>query len=957
MASDDSDVDLGDEGSASHSDQEPAEKSDHEDTPHSSKEQSQHSLSHHSGSEVDMGSDKAKEEASAHSDEEELDMGSSDHQGDNAEPAGSEDQLDMGSSNHEEPDKGSPEKKEEEVDMGYEEPKIEPKIEAEEQKAEEAPQQTSEVEVTASAEPLQAQVESPKAPVRPSHPAYTGSIPLLVPESVNRDTYDMDYLLDPRTQKQLASSHRFMSQLPSSLTKPRSVSPPASRNFVQDHIARMSNTKSSMRVSLDNEQMYAGLLLFSPPKEPRKEPVDVKHFYEFRTRAEVKTDRLRKEMSEKEVAECSFKPTIIGPAQPRQSRSSQEYYTDMIQYKAKTNAKLRQMKDETDKMMKETEGQLFKPALCEKSRKMAGDSTQPRYEMLYQLHKGRLQSQIQGPEDLLDKESQDSLASEQSSELQAKPFHPAINKRSHHMTRDAPVEEYLYQEAFKRAEKQRNAQPKPREAEKLISSSSETLLVEKFQAELDEQWKVLEGEKEDISYMKFVELLLNLSFVDNNPEVRTYEQERDLVLRAWNSFGVAADQRVMKRRVELLLNSVMNFWTPGMAAPEVPPPALSEDNPATIPETAEDKPAEAVGFYTTPAKVSKVHSQFRPLYEHRMWKLGKSNIHPTFKFKEELPFRPTLDRGSEKMAEETRQHRGEKIEDVLMAETQRIKERQDQQKAKVDRDTLKECRFRPETNRKSAKLIGTVEAYTKDSLSSEYIKIRNSEQGRNETLYQLAAVAQERKKKAEKTPEDVADEGNMVECTFAPNLAATRESVIKVSKEDHKGIDKAVERMKKAREDAQRVKLMTERGFAHNGEIEPVRFTIDHKHKLIPKFDPSKAPEKKVGKPGMRSAPLVPKSKPSPPRPAQPTETQGSGPGYSEIRETSSEEVKSEEPEPVFTIAVALSETEKDSINYYAGDKVEDLARKFVEKHGLAESDVERLTNLINSKMQEQESS
>jgi len=250
-----------------------------------------------------------------------------------------------------------------------------------------------------------------------------------------------------------------------------------------------------------------------------------------------------------------------------------------------------------------------------------------------------------------------------------------------------------------------------------------------------------------------------------------------------------------------------------------------------------------------------------------------------------------------------------------------------------------------------------VQAYPKDSLSSEYIKIRSSDQGRNEVLYQLAAVAQERRKKTEKTPEEQAEEGNMVECTFAPNLAATRESVVKVSKGDHKGIDQAVERMKKAREDAQRVKMMTERGFAHSGEIEPIRFTVDHKHKLIPKFDPSKAPEKKVGKPGVHSAPQVPKAKPSPPRPVQPTETQGSAPGYSEIRETSSEEVKSEEPEPVFTIAVALSETEKDSINYYAGDKVEDLARKFVEKHGLQESDVERLTNLINSKMQEQESS
>ena len=150
--------------------------------------------------------------------------------------------------------------------------------------------------------------------------------------------------------------------------------------------------------------------------------------------------------------------------------------------------------------------------------------------------------------------------------------------------------------------------------------------------------------------------------------------------------------------------------------------------------------------------------------------------------------------------------------------------------------------------------------------------------------------------------------------------------------------------------------------------------SLDHKHKLIPKFDPEKAPEKKVGKPGQKSSPKAPKQQKlksktkvvpppgevegqtSPAAPDHPPiETQGSGPGYSEIRETSSEEVKSEEPEPLLTIAVSLSETEKDNINYYQGDKVEDLARKFVEKHGLPEGDVERLTMLINSKMQEQE--
>lgn len=805
-------------------------------------------------------------------------------------------------------------------------------------------------------------------PVPRFRPAPTASfLPVLTPNTVSRDTYDLDLLLDSKAQRQLTAGHRFSSPSPFPVSRLRSLSP--SVNHISLNKSKVAE-KSSLRVSLDNysntvNSALAGLLMSTVQAKETQIP-DVQHFWDYRSQALEKTKQREKELIRKELAGCTFHPVIIKEEHGRPKRDSEEYYNEMVAYRAKVAAKVKFLKSEADKALEEEESEYFKPTICIKSRKIDMQPDGKRYQRLYELHKGKIQRRIREAETSVLTTSQASILSDDSDTEPSRPFHPHINKRSQHLSRGQPVEDLLYQEAFTREEKLRQAREVERKPAKLISGSSEHLLMDKFQSELDSIWTLLEGSQPDMSYMKFVTLLTEMAFIENNQEERSYEQERDLILRAWNSFGLSPDQRVSKRRVEVFLYSIMNFWLDNMAASPTEA-SFDSDSKAFTSDP---------GLHTTPEKAARLHAQFRPLYEHRTRKLDKSSVNPSFRYQEELPFRPKLDRMSVRLAEEQRSCRTERLEDVLIAESKKIKEKNDQKRAKMQQEELKKCSFRPEINKKSDQIIGSVSNYSRDSLSIEYIRIRKGKDTRNEVLFQLAAVAQERKKKMEKDPSVQEEEDNLVECTFVPDLSASKAAVKEKAEEDHWGVEETIGRLKKARDDAKRVKVMTERGFFREEEPEPLRFTVDKKHKLIPEFNPSKAPGKKVGrlkeprvtapsppKPKPRPRPVLPVPPPLPELPAiesvaevpPPVTTEEAPPSLDPpiIRETSEEELKSEENEPLLTIAVALSETEKDSINYYAGDQVEDLARQFVEKHGLPASDVEKLTELIKSKMEQ----
>ena len=788
-------------------------------------------------------------------------------------------------------------------------------------------------------------------------------MPVVSADTVNRDAYDLDLMLDPKAQRQLASGHRFTSQSPVPLPRLRSQSP--SINHISLNKSRVI-APSSLRLSLDQARnTQAGILMTSTqPKEVSTGPVDLQHFWDFRSRAMEKTKQLEEELIRTELAGCSFHPAIIKLGPQRPHRSNDEYYSEMVAYRTRVADKIKYIKSEDAKTLEEEESGYFKPTICVKSRKIDSYPEGKRYERLYELHKGKIQRRIREADITSPSVSQISVLSDDSDTEPSRPFHPHINKRSQQLSRSQPVEDLLYQSAFAREEKLRSAREFTRKPEKLISGFSEHLLIEKFQNELDSIWEMLEGAQPDMSYMKFVTLLTEMSFIENKQDGKGYELERDLILKAWNSFGLSPDQRVSKRRVEVFLYSIMNFWVDNMAASPT--------------EVSVDSDSKAVtsdpGLHISPDKAARLHAQFRLLYEQRNRKLGKSSINPSFRYQEELPFKPKLDKMSKKLAEDMRSGRTISLEDALIAESKRIKEKNEQKRAKIQEDSLKECSFRPETNKKSSQIIGSVENYSRDSLSIEYIRIRKGKNTRNEVLFQLAALAQERKKKMEKDPSIAEEEQNLVQCTFAPDISASKTVTVGENEGNHWGVEETIGRIKKAREDAKRVKVMTERGFYREEEPEPLRFTLERKHKLIPEFNPDKPsdkkppsrksptdsvtappapkPKPKVRRSSPQSAKPVPKPEPNP-SPTLVTEEVPASLDPPVIRETSEEELKSEENEPLLTIAVALSETEKDSINYYPGDKVEDLARQFVQKHGLQESDIERLTELITSKMEQ----
>jgi hypothetical protein len=698
-------------------------------------------------------------------------------------------------------------------------------------------------------------------------------------------------------------------------------------------------------------------------------------------------------MLKQEMSECSFRPTILPNTQ--RARSPGEYYEYMLAYQQRVAAKTQGKRDEFDSSLAAEAASLFHPTLCTRSRELATDTAEPRFQHLYKQHKARMLQRFGGG-------FEDSVAATDSSTASSADnlFKPKINPVSVKKERTEPVTRSLYQEALDRANRKQSQQSALPRKEKLADSGSNTLLKERFLKEFREKWSQIEPEKPDISYTTFIHLLNDLHLITNNPKAEDYSEERMLAANAWSLCAPPPQERSSRRTVEEFLLAVMNLWS---ARPKL---AL----------TAE--------------KAAEIRTVFGKLYTKRVGKLEKSQEQQSFRAYYGLTFHPTINPISLQMIRES----GE-IGNLMFSQAQKNREKLDKLRNRVDGEELKECVFTPEVNKHSEKLFGIVTEYTNDPLSQDYVEIiKAGAKSRGHALYQLAGVAQERQKRGQRTGTDRENEANLVECTFLPDLSLTRENGSGTGKAEPAGLDKTVERLKKAREEAERVKGMLERGYVQV-EAEPVRFTVEHKYKSIPVFDPAKAPAKMVGSadgprvsrvirgkvvltptptpsvtsplptattPNAESQPVsaVPmpidssslvqiQAQPSTPTPSAehqpafsmpaispptPTPSTEHQPAFSmpTISPPSLQSAASELPqptaqleplpavppptpqnEPLLSVSITVSETEKDDLVLYQRDDINSVVQAFASKHGLPEDHAARLVELLEFQVAE----
>jgi len=770
--------------------------------------------------------------------------------------------------------------------------------------------------------------------------AFTG-VPLVSSVSAGRDTYDLDMLQDPKTQRAFQAAHRFQAQPPFPL--PRSLSPPSGKDYILRNIAS-AGEKSAVKANL------GGLSARDQPRASSQDPhsVDFEHLLTFGTQAELRRKQRGEELLRKEMSECSFRPSILPSIQ--RARSPQQYYQYMLAYQQRVMLETQAKRDEADSDFAAKAASLFRPTLCTRSREIATDTAEPRYDHLYKQHKARMVQRYGAAYEGSGAATDSSTASSAESL-----FKPKINAVSRKQERAEPVSRSLYQEAVTRANRQQpSVLPVPA---KLTDTGSNALLKDRFLKEFREKWFQLEPNRPDISYTGFVHLLTNLHFIANNPQAEDYSEERVVATEAWVLCAPQPLERSSRTTVQEFLLAVMNLWTEG---------------PKSV---------------LTAEKSTEIRTAFGKLYSKRVGKWEKAQ-QKGFQEYYGLTFHPTINQISLQMTRESGN-----IGDLMFSQAQKHREQLEKLRDKVDKEKLKDCIFTPELNKRSEQLIGLVTEYTNDPISQDYVEIiRAGVKSRGHALYQLAGIAQERQKRGQRTEADRESEMNMVECTFIPDLSLTRESKEMVGRAEPVGVDKTVERLRKAREQAERVKGLTERGYVQM-EAEPVRFTVEHKYKSIPVFDPAKAPAKMVGSAeGPRVArvirgkvvltPTPPPSVTSPLLTAATPNTdpvasippmisvQGESPTSMATASTDPpvsipttipvplDPLPSHSPpaplqEPLLSVSITVSEGVKDDLVLYTRQDINSVVQVFATKHGLSEDHAARLVELLEFQVAE----
>ena len=330
-------------------------------------------------------------------------------------------------------------------------------------------------------------------------------IPILNKDTVNPNTFDLNYLLSPQVQKIAQSGHR--------LTQSHTTSAGKIATCPKNHIKKNIMNSKKMGGSTSNKEL--------PPVDipeliiSKKSKLDVEErFYKKAKQTEEKIKNLKALKEIEEVNGCTFKPTIKSK---REAKTYEEFYEYMKHFTDKKNKKIQSMKDEEEKTLEKSLDFSHQPKLCEKSIQMIArksDLEESTFDRLHKLYKGTGKSStVSGRE---------SIVSEAKTEENSLSFHPTVNKKSQMLNRSEPVEKILYDDALRRINKEKYP-PLP-QATKFITSKSEKVLIEKLKRDFEEAFCCLEADfSGGINYTKTIELFKLLYLVREAASSRILE--------------------------------------------------------------------------------------------------------------------------------------------------------------------------------------------------------------------------------------------------------------------------------------------------------------------------------------------------------------------------------------------------------------------------------------------------
>ncbi|OMJ69045.1 hypothetical protein SteCoe_33341 [Stentor coeruleus] len=553
-------------------------------------------------------------------------------------------------------------------------------------------------------------------------------IPILNKDTVNPNTFDLNYLLNPEVQKLAQSGHRLTQSSTSRIGK----MPTSPKNHIQKNIANSklyNNSKSNKDISADN-----------PESALKKQGFDVEErFYKKAKQTEEKIKAWKEQKTQEEIAGCTFKPQIKAK---REKKSYNEFYEYMKAYTDKKESKIKTIKEEENKASEKTSEYTHQPKLCEKSLQMIArksdieESTFDRLHKLYKNTSGK-SANTSGRESLVP-----DIKSEESSL-----FHPTVNKKSSMMNRSEPVEKILYDDALRRISKDKNP-PIPKTS-KFISNKSEKVLIDKLKRDFEEAFICITAEiSDELNYTKLIELFKLMFFIKDEHKK---EDERLLLLDSWKTLSIDGENCCRKPSILVFTIAVMGFYEDWMAIPE--------GNQLVL----------------TSYEANKIHIKFDLFYTNRVSVVNKSTVNKSYKTNYEYSFHPQTVLESESLAKNWRsQNRtGGRIEDMLIAEKVKTQKKIEEKRQINEEQALDECTFQPiiEQMPEEWRVYGV---YEKEDLTAEYFKMMNDPKFQNVhkgvLLHDLAKVAKQRKETKMNDKQKNQDEKELENCTFAPKL-------------------------------------------------------------------------------------------------------------------------------------------------------------------------------------------
>lgn len=565
---------------------------------------------------------------------------------------------------------------------------------------------------------------APRRPRKEQKPAEEpSSLPVLNRDTENKDTYDIEYILD--TQKKVKGTHRFANQIDAKV--PVRATDLSDRHYIRKNIEDTIRPKLSLQGSTINPEK-----LLPPPKPAKQQPANfVQRLYQYRDQVQEKLKQAKEQLLQDELDKCTFAPTLAKFELNRTPKQPQDFYHEGV-------VKARENKQKAADLRREmtAEPSSFRPEIDAHSLKLLekkGRSQKPVHDKLYRSIRSTVTRQITEGQFLHSK------SLEKGRDLT---FKPTINPKSEEMVKEKRGNLQLYEEALKKSSKPisdvKQYQPK------LLSKHSEKMLQAKFEEELKTAWNQA-GASEAISLEQLEKCLEALGL---RPRTGLDQPVKDI----WEALEGETRGGVKMQALQTFLKAILRF----RAGIKVIP-----DNK----ETARFGSYKDDNFIFTDKQLKRAQVHFRCLFEAQS-SLIKLSSPDHFRSLESFSFHPEI--LTSFASQRSSMTSLVCVETRLMAEKQRKLEKLEKIRAAVHSQQMAECTFTPSLRKHQLPANHSMIIQGSDDSMSETID-------RNSALYRFAEVCKARKDVF--TTQELSrsyalsdDEKYVEECPFYPNL-------------------------------------------------------------------------------------------------------------------------------------------------------------------------------------------